>query len=120
MMEIKARGRRPGSKNYTREFRTQVVAEALNPGRSIAEVAQSHGLNANLVSKWRRDLERGEIAAQLPAPETFLPVQVEVATPASTQSSVIVVERGAVRVRFEGTPDLNVLHAVLASLRTEP
>ncbi|WP_082728236.1 transposase [Burkholderia mayonis] len=45
---------RLGSKNYTREFRAQVVAETRDPGRLIAEVARSHGLNANLLSIWRR------------------------------------------------------------------
>ena len=43
-MKAKARGRRPGSKNYSREFREAVVAQANDPGRSIAEVAQEHGL----------------------------------------------------------------------------
>ncbi|MBP0640284.1 transposase, partial [Cupriavidus sp. AcVe19-6a] len=71
-MEIKARGRRRGSKNYAKEFRTQVVAETLDPARSLAEVARSHGLNANLVSKWRRDQERAAASASEPA-ELFLP-----------------------------------------------
>ncbi|WP_425128550.1 transposase [Burkholderia latens] len=54
-MEIEAQGRRRGSKNYTNESRTQVVAETRDPTRSLAEVARAHGLNANLASKWRRD-----------------------------------------------------------------
>jgi len=120
MIETKARGRQAGSKNYTREFRAQVVAETRDPGRSIAEVARSHGLNANLVSIWRRKQERGETVVQLPGPETFLPVQVEASTSMSAQPSVIIVERGAVRVRFEGTPDLDILQTVLASLRATP
>ncbi|ABE29812.1 transposase [Paraburkholderia xenovorans] len=53
MIETKARGRRVGSKHYPPEFRAQVVAETRDPNRSIAEVAHSHGLNANLVSMWR-------------------------------------------------------------------
>ncbi|EIF28199.1 transposase [Burkholderia sp. Ch1-1] len=53
-MEAKAACRRPGSKNYSREFREAVVAQANNPARSLAEVAQEYGLNANLISRWRR------------------------------------------------------------------
>jgi transposase len=49
-MELNAPGRRRGSKNYTQEFREMVVAQADDPGRSIAEVAQEHGLNANMVA----------------------------------------------------------------------
>ncbi|WP_454824934.1 transposase [Paraburkholderia xenovorans] len=52
MIETKARGRRVGSKHYPPEFRAQVVAETRDPNRPIAEVAHSHGLNANLVSMW--------------------------------------------------------------------
>ncbi|WP_218642334.1 hypothetical protein [Caballeronia sordidicola] len=29
-----------------------VAAQANDPERSIAEVAQEHGLNANMVAKW--------------------------------------------------------------------
>ncbi|MFX5793842.1 transposase, partial [Acinetobacter baumannii] len=53
-MEARARGRRPGSKNYSREFREMVVSEANHPERSISDVAKEHGLNANMVAKWRR------------------------------------------------------------------
>lgn len=73
-MEIKAQGRRRGSKNYTNEFRTQVVAETRDPTRSLAEVARAHGLNANLVSKWRRDQEQEATSASAPV-ELFPPVQ---------------------------------------------
>ena len=37
------------------ELKAKVLAECEEPGASVAAVAQSHGLNANLVHKWRRD-----------------------------------------------------------------
>jgi transposase len=40
------------------ELKAQVLAECEEPGASIAAVAQSHGLNANLVHKWRRAQRR--------------------------------------------------------------
>ena len=92
-----------------------IAAQANDPARSIAEVAQEHGLNANMVAKWRRDRARAQRVPHLPAIESFLPVQVQVQSPKAT--SVVVVERGAVRVRFEGVTDLDVLRTVLASLR---
>ena len=36
------------------ELKAQVLAECDGPGASVAAVAQTHGLNANLVHKWRR------------------------------------------------------------------
>jgi len=71
-------------------------------------------VNANMVTKWRREPSPAQSTALLPAPESFLPVQI---APSSKQQPAIAVERGAVWVCFEGTPDFDVLRAVLASLR---
>lgn len=37
---------------YSREFKSMVIAQARHPHVSIAAVALSHGLNANLLRKW--------------------------------------------------------------------
>ena len=36
------------------ELKAKVLTECDEPGASVAAVAQAHGLNANLVHKWRR------------------------------------------------------------------
>jgi transposase len=57
------------------ELKERVLAECAEPGASVASVALRHGLNANLVHKWRRLARRG--AASVPADvdtEQFLPV----------------------------------------------
>ena len=41
-------------RRHSAELKARVLAECEEPGASIAAVAQSHGLNANLVHKWRR------------------------------------------------------------------
>lgn len=114
-MEAKARGRRPGSKNYSREFREAVVAQANDPARSIADVAQEHGLNANLISRWRRTHQQPALVAPASVAQTFLPVHF----PAEPKAPpVIVIELGTLRVRLEGPLELGVLQTVLAALRT--
>jgi transposase len=115
MMETKARGRQHGSKNYSREFRAAVVAQANDPSRSIADVAQEHGLNANMISRWRRIHQQREAPALAPVADTFLPVQI---SSESKLPSAITVEGDGVRVRFEGALDLGVLQTVLACLRS--
>ena len=42
----------------------QIVAETLQPGASVADVARRHGANANLVFVWRRLHEQGLLATQ--------------------------------------------------------
>lgn len=59
-------------RSYSKAFKRRVVAEALEPGASVAAVARRHGLNANLVFLWRRDPRFGpgqDVAM-------FLPVEV--------------------------------------------
>ena len=114
-MESKAVGRRLGSKNYPKEFRAMVVAQSNDPARSIADVAQEHGLNANMVARWRRAHERAQLATQPQPAQAFIPVRLPVPT---QPSSSLVIECGAVRVRFDGPLDLDVLRTVLATLRS--
>ena len=67
------------------ELKATVLAECDEAGASVAAVAQSHGLNANLVHKWRRQrrpppgtnangvdekVAGAFVALQLPAPPT--------------------------------------------------
>lgn len=64
-MDVKEKPRR----RHSKELKQRVVAECAAPGASIAAVAQSNGLNANLVHQWRRG--RGfteEAAVSKPAP----------------------------------------------------
>ncbi|CAJ0783664.1 transposase [Ralstonia chuxiongensis] len=73
-METKAPGRRLGSKDYSKEFRAIVVAQANDPARSIADVAQEHGLNANMIARWRRAHERSQSITHTQPAESFIPV----------------------------------------------
>ncbi|HEX6019580.1 MAG TPA: transposase [Burkholderiaceae bacterium] len=59
------------------ELKAQVLAECERPGASVAAVAQLHGLNANLVHKWRRQqrarsLEAATVDDKLPG--AFIPL----------------------------------------------
>jgi len=45
------------------ELKAQVLAECKEPGASVAALTLSHGLNANLVHKWRRAQRRGRALA---------------------------------------------------------
>ncbi|MFO1217408.1 MAG: transposase [Burkholderiaceae bacterium] len=49
-MHSKAAPRR----RHSDALKAKVLIECDEPGASVAAVAQSHGLNANLVHKWRR------------------------------------------------------------------
>ncbi len=42
-------------RRHSASLKMQVVAECDVPGASVARVAMAHGVNANLVHKWRRE-----------------------------------------------------------------
>ncbi|AGE24470.1 ISPpu14, transposase Orf1 [Pseudomonas poae RE*1-1-14] len=60
-------------KSYPKSFKAQVVQECEQPGVSVAAIAMSHGINANVVRRWL-PLYRDQQAATLPA---FIPLKVE-------------------------------------------
>jgi len=47
--------RHDARRRHPAELKNKVLAACEQPGASVAAVAQAHGLNANLVHKWRRD-----------------------------------------------------------------
>jgi transposase-like protein len=54
-------------RRHSQELKAKVVAACAEPGASISGVALAHGLNANLVRKWRagRGTKRGSMAITL-------------------------------------------------------
>jgi transposase len=58
-------------RRHSAELKAQVLAECAQPGASVARVAMSHGINANIVHKWRRLV--GSNAQVAPA-LSFVPV----------------------------------------------
>ena len=61
MEEVKRAPRR----KHTAELRSRVLAECARPGASVAAVAMAHGLNANLVRKWRLTTAGGLVPSAL-------------------------------------------------------
>ena len=47
-------GTRAPRRRHSQELKARVLQACVQPGASVAAVAQAHGLNANLVHKWRR------------------------------------------------------------------
>jgi transposase len=62
-------------RRYTRAFKLQVLAEARQPGESVAGVAVRHGLNPNMVHKWRKTFEGSAQDEFLRLPELTLSTQ---------------------------------------------
>jgi transposase len=63
---------------HSDEFKADAVAAAVQPGVSMASVALTRGINANLLRRWVRDAEvppAKTLSSAAPAPSTFVSVQ---------------------------------------------
>ena len=88
-------------RRYGEPLKAQVLAECEVPGASVAKVAMAHGLNANVVHRWRQ-LAREGAQATVTGPSEFVPVAIAAPTqlPApSCRDIEVELRRGAVTMQ---------------------
>src|SRR6218665_1024558 len=77
------------------EFNQHLLSECAEPGASLARIAPSHGINANVVHKWRR--HAGGALPVMGAP-SFVPVPLAPAAHPPAPATQIELRRGATSV----------------------
>ena len=115
---------------YSHELKRQIVEASLTPGASIAAVAQAHGINANLLHKWRWRYRHGEFGAvaeqsTLSTVQMVNPARLAVAKPSqpttistdAKPSGYIELLVNNTRVLVHGAPDGQTLRSVIDALR---
>jgi transposase len=108
----------------------RIVEQTFEPGASVSKVALSNGVNANQVFAWRRAFKRGELVECGVGSTALLPVVLastpeaskteqaaSVAAPASGSGAIHIEFPGRVVISAERGADLELLRAVLESLR---
>lgn len=95
MEEAKPAARR----RHATELKTLVLEQCKQRGASVARIALSHGLNANLVHKWRREARQDE--TPVAGKSEFIPVQLASPTPAARHEVRIELRRGAIAVNVD-------------------
>ena len=51
---------RPRRREYSKAFKTQVVAQCGQPGASVGGIALSYGLHSNMVHRWIREARQDQ------------------------------------------------------------
>lgn len=133
---------RKGCPNRAVEFKRELAMAACAPGTSVAKLALEHGVNTNLLFKWRREYRAGKFGApdpahtvteavEKPAPLTqarespsiqLFPV-VEIGAGSAASGSTVPSEPAWIEIAFAcatvricGTPEIAPLRAVLDCL----
>jgi transposase len=113
-----------GRKHWPEDLKAQIVAESLEPGAVVTDIARRHGCRPQQVHDWRRRARLGQLV--LPAAAgalSFVPLVSEsspsaAAAPSSSpEAAVVTVELQGARVEVRGTPGLAVLSDVFVALR---
>ena len=60
---LSAAGGRRSRRSWSDDEKRRIVAEAVLPGASVADIARRHGVNANLVFNWRKTARAALLAA---------------------------------------------------------
>ncbi|MDO9025220.1 IS66-like element accessory protein TnpA [Zwartia sp.] len=114
--------------HYTLEFKRQAVEQTLKHNASAASVALTHGMNANLLLRWRREYLSGKFGAINQT--NFIPVKVSTVVDAQVirkescsvsqdaQTGSIEILFDQIKLRIQGRPDAHTLRTVIESLRT--
>lgn len=104
---------------YSREGKRALVEECRQPGVSVARLALTHGVNANLLRKWIKAYETSTTRT-LPKSAELLPVIAMRAPAAATHSappeSPIEIVVGDATIRLRGSVDAQQLRTILDCL----
>ena len=104
-----------GRRSWPEEVKARIVAESLQPGARVGDVARRHGLAPQHLTAWRRAAREGRLV--LPGDEAepaFVPLLVEEA--AGTRPAAVEIAAGGVIVRLPADSAAARIASVAAAL----
>ena len=131
-MQTPHTGAKAKKRRHSTAFKRKLVGLTKQPGASVAAIALEHGVNANLVFKWRRQQLGVPTTAKPEHGAVLLPVTIDPLPPIGMTSNpppgvvnitrsggigVIEIEVGGARVRLRGAVDQASVRCVLQTLR---
>ena len=116
---------RRGRPNYPLEFKHRLAVAACEPGVSVAKLSLAHGINANMLFKWRRQYRAGEFGVAGAEGAVLIPVcatSLEQVVPAGSEpkhepvTACIEIDIAGATIRLRGAVDGIQLRMVLRCL----
>ena len=126
------RGTRKGSPNHPIDLKRGLAKAACEPGVSVSKLAREHGINANLLFKWRRQLVAGLLGSDTAQSPVLLEVRPSTQTEATPERGMTVaapdqmlpandscleIELAGATLRCFGAIDLGIVRTILGILK---
>ena len=113
---------RDGRRRYRPEAKQAVLEQCSRPGASIAAVALTNGLNANVVRRWLVEQEGKGAAVKtaadlLPVVIQDLPKQATAAKRAAGETAAIEIDINGARIRVHAGATTEQIAALVSALR---
>ena len=115
---------RRGRKRRSVAEKVSIVQLTVEPGASVAEIARTHGVNANQVFKWRRLFAKGQLSEARSTALLPVTITTDLEEP-DTAAEVATSSAGAIHIELPGRAMISVgrgadprlLRCALESLR---
>jgi transposase len=106
-----------GRRRWPDEVKARVVAETLEPGARVNDVARRHGVQPQQVTAWRRLARQGKLVIPADGEVEFAPLMVEAPEAAIERAAAVEIELDGVVIRLPpGTPSERI-GAIVRALR---
>ena len=107
-----------GKRRWTPEARARIIAESLEPGVNVSEVARRHGMYPQQLYTWRRGLrERAEAMSFVPAMVDRENAGLLPGVPSQSAGGQIVIETGALSIRIPSDVSADHIERVLLAVQ---
>jgi len=95
-----------GRRRWPDDVKGRIVAESLQPGARVCDVAAKYGLIARHLSQWRGLARQGKLVLSCADGPTFVPLVLEPSAAAASVSAGPTAEAGVIKIEISGA----VLH----------
>lgn len=111
-----------GRRRWPDEVKARIVAETLEPGARVNDVARRHGVQLQQVTAWRRLARRGKLVIPADGEVEFATLMVEApaAAPAAAveRAATVEIDADGVVIRLPADASAERIGAIVRALRT--
>ncbi|MDN5931893.1 MAG: transposase [Pseudonocardia sp.] len=98
-------------------MKARIVAETLEPGAQVSDVARRHGVQPQQVTAWRRLARQGRLVVPADGDVVFATLAVEAPEPPIERTASIEIEAEGVVVRLSADASAERIGAIVRSVR---